>query len=53
MAWSPKRLTDEVDVLGARGLPRNEFFAELAPRLRKVIANDATCWHTLDRTPGC
>jgi hypothetical protein len=31
MAWSPKRLTDEVDVLGARGLPRNEFFAELAP----------------------
>jgi DNA-binding CsgD family transcriptional regulator len=48
MAWSPKRLTEEVDVLGARGLPRNEFFAEVAPRLRKVIANDATCWHTLD-----
>src|SRR5262245_61959783 len=48
MAWSPERLIDEVDVLSARGLPRMEFFAELAPRLRKVVDNDATCWHTLD-----
>ena len=48
MAWSPERLIDEVDLLSARGSPRKEFFAELAPRLRKVINNDASCWHTLD-----
>src|SRR3954465_12561207 len=48
MAWSPERLIDEVALLGARGLPRKEFFAELAPRLRNVIDNDASCWHTLD-----
>ncbi len=48
MAWSPERLIDEVDLLSARGLPRKEFFAELAPRLRNVIDNDASCWHTLD-----
>ncbi len=35
-------------MLGARGLPREEFFAELSPRLRNVIDNDASCWHTLD-----
>src|SRR3954470_9254256 len=48
MAWSPERLIDEVALLGARGLPRKEFFAELAPRLRNVIDSDASCWHTLD-----
>jgi DNA-binding CsgD family transcriptional regulator len=46
--WSVDRLVDEVDRLGARGLPRQKFFAELAPRLRNVIVNDASCWHTLD-----
>lgn len=48
MAWSPERLIDEIDLLGARGLPRKEFFAEISPRLRNVIDNDASCWHTLD-----
>ena len=48
MTWSPERLIDEVDLLSARGLPRMEFFAELAPRLRNTIDNDASCWHTLD-----
>ena len=48
MAWTVERLIDEIDLLGARGLPRKEFFAELAPRLRNVIDNDASCWHTLD-----
>jgi DNA-binding CsgD family transcriptional regulator len=48
MAWSPERLMNEVDLLSARGLARKEFFAELAPRLRNVIDNDASCWHTLD-----
>ena len=35
-------------MLGGRGLPRNEYFAELAPRLRRVVYSDASCWHTLD-----
>ena len=48
MAWPPERLIDEVDLLGARDCRRKEFFAELAPRLRNVIDNDASCWHTLD-----
>lgn len=48
MAWTVERLADEIDLLGSRALPRQEFFAELAPRLRNVIDNDATCWHTLD-----
>lgn len=39
---------DEIAALAARGLPRGELFRELAPRLRKVIDSDATCWHTLD-----
>jgi DNA-binding CsgD family transcriptional regulator len=43
-----ERLIGEIDRLGSRGLPREEFFAELSPRLRKVVDNDASCWHTLD-----
>ncbi len=46
--WSVERLREEVVLLGARGLPRADYFAELAPRLRRVIDNDASCWHTLD-----
>lgn len=46
--WTVDRLREEIGRVGARGLPRDEFFAEIAPRLRKVIGNDATCWHTLD-----
>jgi DNA-binding CsgD family transcriptional regulator len=41
-------LVEEIDLLGSRGLPREEFFAELSLRMRKVIDNDASCWHTLD-----
>lgn len=48
MAWSRERLVEEIDLLGSRALPREEFFAELSPRLREVIPNDASCWHTLD-----
>lgn len=48
MESSVERLLDEIDLLAARGLPRKEFFAELTPRLRNVIDNDASCWHTLD-----
>ena len=42
------RLADDVAALGRRGLPRAEYFPELATRLRRVIAADAMCWHTLD-----
>lgn len=48
MMWTVTRLVDEIDLLGSRGLSRAEFFAELSPRLRNVIDNDASCWHTLD-----
>jgi DNA-binding CsgD family transcriptional regulator len=41
-------ILDEIAALAARALPREQFFAELAPRLRLVIDSDATCWHTLD-----
>jgi DNA-binding CsgD family transcriptional regulator len=47
-AWPVDRLHDEVVHLGARGLPRDAYFAELAPRLRRVVDSDASCWHTLD-----
>jgi len=48
MGWTVERLIEEIDRLGSQGLPREEFFAELSPRLRNVIDNDASCWHTLD-----
>lgn len=47
-SWPIERLEREIALLGARGLPRDEFFRELAPRLRRVVDNDATCWHTID-----
>ena len=42
MARSVEALIDEIDLLASRGLPRKEFFAELAPRVRTVIDNDAS-----------
>jgi DNA-binding CsgD family transcriptional regulator len=41
-------LIDDVALLGRRGLPREQYFGEVAARLRRVIDCDATCWHTLD-----
>jgi DNA-binding CsgD family transcriptional regulator len=46
--WPVDRAHQEVVLLGERGLPRDEYFAELAPRLRRVVDSDASCWHTLD-----
>ena len=46
--WTADRLLEEVTLLGSRGLSREAYFAELAPRLRRAIDSDATCWHTLD-----
>ena len=37
MARSVEALIDEIDLLASRGLPRKEFFAELAPRVRTVV----------------
>ncbi|HET6870621.1 MAG TPA: hypothetical protein VFH80_32220, partial [Solirubrobacteraceae bacterium] len=48
MARTVEALIDEIDVVASRGLPRKEFFAEVAVRVRSVIDNDASCWHTLD-----
>jgi DNA-binding CsgD family transcriptional regulator len=50
--WPVERLVDEVALLGRRALPRDEYFAQLAGRLRRVIDCDATCWHTLDPQTG-
>lgn len=46
--WSVDRLADEIARVGRRGLPRDQFFDEVALRLRRVVDCDATCWHTLD-----
>jgi DNA-binding CsgD family transcriptional regulator len=46
--WSVERLKGEIEVLGARGLSREEYFSELGPRLRRAVDSDASCWHTLD-----
>jgi DNA-binding CsgD family transcriptional regulator len=48
MRSTVERRIEEIELLGSRGLPRDQFFAELSPRLRDVIDNDASCWHTLD-----
>jgi hypothetical protein len=47
-SWTAERLKSEIDALGRRGLSRADYFAEMAPRLRRAVANDASCWHTLD-----
>jgi DNA-binding CsgD family transcriptional regulator len=41
---------DDVARLGARGLPREEYYAEVTARLRRVVPSAAACWHTVD--PG-
>jgi len=46
--WSVDHLADEIARVGRRALPRDEFFDEVALRLRRVVDCDATCWHTLD-----
>jgi DNA-binding CsgD family transcriptional regulator len=46
--WEAERLVAEVRALAVRGLPRDEYHRELAARLRRRIAIDATCWHGVD-----
>ena len=46
--WQIDRLVDDVANVGRRGLPREQFFAEVGARVRRVVDADAMCWHTLD-----
>jgi DNA-binding CsgD family transcriptional regulator len=46
--WDVDRLVEDVTRLGGRGLPREQYYAEVSARLRRVVAGDAACWHTLD-----
>ena len=46
--WRIDQLGDDVAVLGRRGLPREQYYGELAARLRRVVDCDAMCWHTVD-----
>jgi len=48
--WRIDRLVEDVALLGRRGLPREQYYREVAARLRRVFDSDAACWHTLD--PG-
>ena len=47
-SWTVDQLKTELDLLGSKGLSAEEYFAELSPRLRRVVENDASCWHTMD-----
>jgi DNA-binding CsgD family transcriptional regulator len=46
--WAVDRLVEDVVRLGARGLPREEYYAEATARLRRVVPSAAACWHTID-----
>ena len=46
--WQVDQLIEDVALLGRNGLPREEYYREVAARLRRVVDCDATCWHTLD-----
>jgi DNA-binding CsgD family transcriptional regulator len=46
--WAVDRLVEDVGRLGARGLPREQYYAEVNARLRRVIPSAAACWHTID-----
>ena len=46
--WQLDRLAEDVALLSSRGLPREEYYAEVAARLRRVVPSAAACWHTLD-----
>ena len=48
--WHVDRLAGDVEVLGRRGLPLEQYFAEVGARFRRTVGCDAMCWHTLDPT---
>jgi DNA-binding CsgD family transcriptional regulator len=48
--WSIERVLGDLERLALRAPTRAAFFDEAAARLRRTIAFDGACWHTLD--PG-
>jgi DNA-binding CsgD family transcriptional regulator len=49
-SWAPQRVLADVERLALRAQTRAEFFDEAAARLKRAVAFDGACWHTLD--PG-
>src|SRR6201981_2136012 len=49
-AWAFDRVLADLERLALRAPPRVEFFDEAAARLKRAVAFDGACWHTLD--PG-
>jgi DNA-binding CsgD family transcriptional regulator len=47
-SWGVDRLVQDVARLSARALPREEYYAEVTARLRRVVPSAAACWHTVD-----
>ena len=48
--WRPERTLADLERLALRAPTRAQFFDEAAARLRRTVAFDGACWHTLD--PG-
>jgi DNA-binding CsgD family transcriptional regulator len=48
--WRPERTLADLERLALRAPTRAQFFDEAAERLRRTVAFDGACWHTLD--PG-
>jgi DNA-binding CsgD family transcriptional regulator len=48
--WSSGRTLADLERLALRAPTRAEFFDEAAARLKRTVAFDGACWHTLD--PG-
>jgi DNA-binding CsgD family transcriptional regulator len=48
--WRPERTLADLERLALRAPTRVQFFDEAAARLRRTVAFDGACWHTLD--PG-
>src|ERR1700746_2479149 len=49
-AWAFDRVLADLERLALRAPTRVEFFDEAAARLKRAVAFDGACWHTLD--PG-
>jgi DNA-binding CsgD family transcriptional regulator len=49
-SWALDRLVADLERLALRAPTRAEFFDEAAARLRRTVAFEGACWHTLD--PG-
>src|ERR1700722_6941777 len=48
--WPHERLLADLERLALRAPTRADFFDEAAARLKRTVAFDGACWHTLD--PG-